>query len=124
MLCAFFYFQNPSGKLPPKAKPYAHSQLVIRLCCDFLNARTALLILPAGTGYKPIGCIVRKRGNDIRYLGQGSAELCQPVVVGVLDEAQHVVPAWFQRPVEITHETFLPRFVISLVSRPSSGRIG
>jgi hypothetical protein len=42
-----------------------------------LNARTALLILPARTGYKPIGCIVRKRGNDIRYLGQGSAELCQ-----------------------------------------------
>jgi hypothetical protein len=72
MLCSFFYFQNPSGKLPPKAKPYAHSQLVIRLCCDSLNARTALLILPARTGYKPIGCIVRKRGNDIRYLGQSA----------------------------------------------------
>jgi hypothetical protein len=49
-----------------QVKPYAHSQLAIRLCCDFLNARTALLILPARTGYKPIGCIVPKRGNDIR----------------------------------------------------------
>ena len=67
MLCSFFYFQNPDGKnCRAQVKPYAHSQLVIRLCCDFLNARTALFILPARTGYKPIGCIVRKHGNDIR----------------------------------------------------------
>jgi hypothetical protein len=67
MLCSFFYFQNPDGKnCRAQAKPYAHSQLVIRLCCDILNARTALLILAARTGYEPIGCIVRKRGNDIR----------------------------------------------------------
>jgi hypothetical protein len=62
----FSTFKTPAANCRPKAKPYAHSQLVIRLCCDFSNARTALLILPARTGYKPIGCIVRKRGNDIR----------------------------------------------------------
>ena len=66
MLCSFFCFPNPSGKRPPKAKRYAHSQLVIRLCGDFSNARTALLILPARTGSKLIRCIMRKRGNDIR----------------------------------------------------------
>jgi hypothetical protein len=67
MLCSFFYFQNRDGKnCRAQVKPYAHSQLVIRPCCDFLNARTALLILLARTGYKPIGGIVRKRGNDIR----------------------------------------------------------
>jgi hypothetical protein len=48
MLCSFFYFQNPDGKnCRAQVEPYAHSQLVIRRCCDFLNARTALLILPA-----------------------------------------------------------------------------
>jgi hypothetical protein len=66
MLCSFFHFQNPAANCRPKAKPYAHSQLVIRLCCDFSIARIALLILPARTGYKSVGCIVRKRGNDIR----------------------------------------------------------
>jgi hypothetical protein len=67
MLCSFFYFQNPSGKnCRTQVKPYAHSQLVIRLCCDFLNAGTALLILSARTGCMPIGCNMRKRGNDIR----------------------------------------------------------
>jgi hypothetical protein len=80
MLCSFFYFQNPDGKnCRAQVEPYAHSQLVIRRCCDFLNARTALLILPARTGYKPIGCIVRKRGNNIRQLGHGSAEQCRPL---------------------------------------------
>jgi hypothetical protein len=66
---ALFIFSTfkPDGKnCRAQVKPYANSQLVIRLCCDFSNARTALLILAARTGYKPIGCIVRQRGNDIR----------------------------------------------------------
>jgi hypothetical protein len=62
-----FLLSKPDGKnCRAQVKPYAHSQLVIRLCCDFLNARTALLILPARTGYKLIRCIVRKRRNNIR----------------------------------------------------------
>jgi hypothetical protein len=61
-----FLLSKPHRKLPPKAKRHAHSQLAIRLCCDFLNAWTALLIPPARTGDKPIGRIVPKRGNDIR----------------------------------------------------------
>jgi hypothetical protein len=47
----FSAFKTPAANCRRKAKRYA---------------RTALLILPARTGYKPIGCIVRKRGNDIR----------------------------------------------------------
>jgi hypothetical protein len=79
ILCSFFYFQNPDGKnWRAQVKRYAHSQLAIRLCCHFLNPRTALLILLTRAGYEPIGCIVCKRGSDIRQLGQGSAEHCQP----------------------------------------------
>jgi hypothetical protein len=73
-LFIFFYFQSPDAKnWRAQVKPYAHSQLVIRLCIDFLNARTVLLILPARTVHKSIGCIMRKRGNDIRGLGRRSA---------------------------------------------------
>ena len=65
-LFIFFYFQNPSGKLPPKAKPYAHSQLAIRLCCDFLNARTALLILPARRFYADrLHCVQARQRHSL-----------------------------------------------------------
>jgi hypothetical protein len=48
MLCSFFLLSRPDGKnCPAQIEPYAHSQPVIRLCCDFSNARTTLLILPA-----------------------------------------------------------------------------
>ena len=80
MLCSFFLLSKPDGKnCRAQVKPYAHLQLVIRLCCDIWNARTAPLILPARTGYKPFGCIVRKRANDIRQLRQSPAEQCQPL---------------------------------------------
>jgi hypothetical protein len=48
-LFIFLLSEPPDGqKLPRQVKPYAHSQVVIRLCCDiFWSARTALLILPA-----------------------------------------------------------------------------
>jgi hypothetical protein len=52
MLCSFFLLSRPDGKnCPAQVEPYALSQPVIRLCCDFSNARTIALILPAHRSY-------------------------------------------------------------------------
>jgi hypothetical protein len=79
-LFIFLLSKRDHKKCPAQVEPYAHSQLVIRLCCDFSNARTALLILPAR--------VLRR-----------SAALCASVATTF----------------EFTHETFFPRFVVSLV---------
>jgi hypothetical protein len=60
-----FYLQNPlTAKTARQVKPYPHSQVVIRLFGDFfLNARTALLILPSSASRSPAEISIERQAR-------------------------------------------------------------